>query len=131
MERLIKTLELTNGELYYTKNGNRYLLARCLPLVEIYEKTTSVSAIGRTSPGVKRVYFELVLCQETEFCLDVDEGFFQDTVAFSMKADAYRPDGKFEALHFDRLDFEELAADGTLKFSLACPRQLESKLLSY
>lgn len=32
MERLIKTLELTNGDLYYTKNGNRYLLARCQPV---------------------------------------------------------------------------------------------------
>lgn len=131
MERLVKSLELTNGELFYTKNGSRYILAHCEPTLEIYEKSTSVPVLGRTSPSMKRIYFELILCKETAFCREVDEHFFCNTVAFSMKADAYRLDGVFETLYFDRMDFEELAVDGTLKFSLVCPQELADKLLRY
>lgn len=131
MERLVKSLELTNGELFYAKNGSRYTLAHCEPTLEIYEKSTPVSVLGRTVPGVKRIYFELILCRDATFCREVDERFFHNTVAFSMKADVYRPDGVFETLYFDRMDFEELAVDGTLKFSLVCPQELTDKLLRF
>lgn len=131
MERLIKTLELTNGELFYVQNGNRYKLAKCEPSLEIHEKSTQVSALGRATPGIKRIYFELILCRETEFCREIDERFFSNIVAYSMKADVYRPDGIFETLYFDRMNFEEITSDGTMKFSLVCPQELADKLMGY
>ena len=129
MERLIKTLHLTNGELYYSQQANRYTLAHCEPALEIYEKSASVPVLG-AGPGIKRTYFELVLCQDTQFCRATDEQFWTNTVAFSMKADAFRPDGVYETLYFDRLDLEEISADGTLTFSLVCPPELVKKLLA-
>lgn len=131
MERLLKTLQLTAGELYYTQNGTRYILARCEPAIEVYEKSAHVSVIGRHASPIKRLRFALALCKETEFCRETGEDFFSETVAFSLKADIYRPDGVYETLHFDRLDFEEMEADGTWIFSIVCPQQLMEKLLAF
>ena len=42
MKRLVKTLTGENGQLYTVQDGNRVLLANCIPRLEIYEEITPI-----------------------------------------------------------------------------------------
>ena len=54
MKRLVKTLTGENGQLYTVQDGNRVLLANCIPQLEIYEEVTHIPALGAGAKVKKR-----------------------------------------------------------------------------
>lgn len=131
MDRLTKILSLSHGKLFYTQNGTRYTLARCSPELRFYEKFVRTPASDHKVRRIIRHELKLILGEDTELCQEIDEYFLENTVAFSMCADVYRPDGIYETIHFDRLDLEEASMCDMLCFSVACPWALANKLQNY
>ncbi len=73
MERLIKTIEGTDCEIYAIRHHNRELIGEAVPVVEVYEKTIELPMLGK---GVrkKNYYFSVVLCISDELKDEAAEG---------------------------------------------------------
>jgi hypothetical protein len=127
MERLLKTIPCERGELFYRAAGDRRLLARCEPRIQIYEHTTQVNAIG--GYGVKRIHGALVICPEPDLTRQVDEAFFQTVSGFDLSVDIQRKDGVFENFQFDDLSPEEIELGGDWTFSLNERPEMLKRLL--
>lgn len=129
MKRLIKTLTGENGQLYMVQNGNRVLLADCIPKLEIYEEITPIPIKGKRGV-VKKRHISFVLCGEPELTREVDTGFFRTVKRFDLAADFQRTDGVFETLFFDALIPEEIDLDGDWTFWLQDDTERLKKLLA-
>ena len=114
MKRLVKTLTGENGQLYTVQDGNRVLLANCIPQLEIYEEVTHIPALGA---GAK-------------LTREVDTGFFRTVKRFDLSADFQRTDGVFETLFFDALIPEEIDLDGDWTFLVLDNPELLKKALT-
>lgn len=128
MKRLIKTLVGENGQLYTAQNGNRVLLANCIPQLEIYEEVAYIPALG-AGAKIKKRHISLVLCGEPELTREVDTGFFRTVTKFDLSADFQRTDGVFETLFFDALIPEEIDLDGDWTFWLRDDAEMLKGLL--
>lgn len=128
MKRLVKTLIGANGRLYNVQNGNRTLLAQCVPKIEIYEEIAYIPALGSGTKVIKR-HISLVLCGELELTQKVDAEFFRTVTGFDLSADFQRTDGVFETLFFDALIPEELDLDGEWTFWLRDNPEVLKRLL--
>lgn len=129
MKRLVKTLIGENGQLYTVQNGNRVLLANCIPQLEIYEEVTYIPALG-VGAKVKKRHISLVLCGEPELTREVDVNFFKEAMRFDLSADFQRTDGVFETLFFDALIPEEIDLDGDWIFWVQDNQQVLKRLLT-
>lgn len=129
MKRLVKTLAGENGQLYTVQNGNRVLLANCIPQLEIYEEVTHIPALG-AGAKVKKRHISLVLCGEPELTREVDVNFFKEAMRFDLSADFQRTDGVFETLFFDALIPEEIDLDGDWIFWVQDNQQVLKRLLT-
>lgn len=129
MKRLVKTLTGENGKLYTVQDGNRVLLANCIPQLEIYEEVTHIPALG-AGAKVKKRHISLVLCGEPELTREVDTGFFRTVKRFDLSADFQRTDGVFETLFFDALIPEEIDLDGDWTFLVLDNPELLKKALT-
>lgn len=129
MKRLVKTLIGENGQLYTAQNGNRVLLANCIPQLEIYEEITPIPVKGRRGV-VKKRHISLVLCGELELMREVDANFFKKAVRFDLSADFQRVDGVFETLFFDALIPEEIDLDGDWTLEALDTPELLKKVLT-
>ena len=130
MKTLVKTIQGERGELYITTNGNRYKLADCAPLIEVWEHTDRVTILGKTSYGVKRIYLSLVLCEDMELTRPVDVAFLRKVDVFALVTDVQRTDGAFERLNLDNLSPDIIELDGRWTFMLPEKRELMNKLLA-
>jgi hypothetical protein len=129
MKRLVKTLTGENGQLYTVQDGNRVLLANCIPRLEIYEEITPIPVKGRRGV-VKKRHISLVLCGEAEMTREVDTGFFRTVKRFDLSADFQRMDGVFETLFFDALIPVEIDLDGDWRFEALDNPELLKKALT-
>ena len=127
MKRLVKTLIGENGQLYTAQNGNRVLLANCIPQLEIYEEITPIPVKGMRGV-VKKRHISLVLCGE--LMREVDANFFKNSMSFDLSADFQRTDGVFETLFFDALIPEEIDLDGDWTFLVLDNPELLKKALT-
>ena len=127
MKRLVKTLIGENGQLYTAQNGNRILLANCIPQLEIYEEITPIPVKGMRGV-VKKRHISLVLCGE--LMREVDANFFKNSMSFDLSADFQRTDGVFETLFFDALIPEEIDLDGDWTFLVLDNPELLKKALT-
>lgn len=116
MERLLLTLQCERGELFYIKAGRRILLANCTPVIDIYEHTSPVQAIGGCD--VKRIHAALVLCGNPEFTRPVDAAFLNGVDCYDLTADIQRKDGIFEAFHFRNIQPHSIEIGGEWRFAL-------------
>lgn len=129
MKRLVKTLIGENGQLYTAQNGNRILLANCIPQLEIYEEITPIPVKGMRGV-VKKRHISLVLCGELELMREVDANFFKNSMSFDLSADFQRTDGVFETLFFDALIPEEIDLDGDWTLEALDTPELLKKVLT-
>lgn len=129
MKRLIKTLTGENGQLYTVQDGNRVLLARCTPKLEIYEEAEPIRIMG-ASGKVKKRHVSLVLCGEPELTREVDTEFFRMVTGFDFSADFQRTDGVFETLFFNALIPEEIDLDGDWTFWMQDNPEVLKRLLT-
>ena len=117
MKTLKRTINGENGELYYTKDGRRKILAECKPKIEFYEETKNVPMLGGTVCPVKTRYIRLIICGDMEYAREIDENFLRGISSFELSADFERSDGCFETIVFDGLTPVEIYLDGDWTFS--------------
>ena len=110
MNILIRTLHFERGELYFSVDGRRVLLAKCKPAAEIYERVTKVPMLGSRSAKLKKTYLTLVLCDEMDTTREVTETFLRTVERFELYADIQREDGIFERIAFR--DISDLVIEG-------------------
>lgn len=130
MQALIKTLCAENGELYAVIDGRRILLAKCCPVVEVYEHTVTVPLLGAKSYRVKSYHSAIALCPDPETTREVDADYLRSISRFELSADIQRSDGIFERIRFD-LTPEEIDLCGTWRFEVNGPPAFINKLLSF
>lgn len=67
MNRIIKTIPATDGELYVTSAGQRLQLAHFSGRVEIVEDTKLVPILGTLQKGTKIIYASFIVCGDLEY----------------------------------------------------------------
>ena len=72
MERTIKTLTASDGQLYMTTVGRRYKIADFTGFIEIRERQTRIPVLGRIQNGVKSVFASFVICGDVDFVRGYD-----------------------------------------------------------
>lgn len=128
MERLVLTLPCEHGELFYVMDGRRVLLANCTPIIEIYEHTAYMKALGGC--GTKHYHAALVLCGEPEFTRTTDEDFIKRIDRFDLSVDIQRKDGVFELIRFTDIQPHDINLDGEWIFELNENQATIRKLLT-
>ena len=129
METIIKTIPMTDGQLYAVCGANRYLLANCEAEIQIIEVSNPVSALGKGRIIVDR-YASLLLTYNHR---DVREVNFAKVDHLGFAGKALRQDGWYEALDFTdcRLETDlDLTEGGTTEFYIPCSESTLQKLRS-
>lgn len=67
MERLIKSVPVSNGELYEIAAGQRTDLADFTGTIEIWEKTVQVPILGRVQKGPKEIHASFIVCGDLSY----------------------------------------------------------------
>ncbi len=117
-ETLVKRVRLENGELYIKLNGEMILLARCEPIIEVYEQAMSINAIGYKKPSIKRLRYSLILCGNSVYTRKVDENYLYKAKGFTLVAEKQRRDGIFERLTFDELTINDINSNMDLTLDI-------------
>lgn len=130
MQTLIKTIHAESGELYAVIDGRRILLARCRPVVEVYEHTVTVPLLGAKSYGVKNYHSAIALCPDPGTTREVDAEYLRSISRFELTTDIQRSDGVFERIRFD-LTPEEIDLCGTWRFDVDGSPDTINKLLLF
>lgn len=129
MQTLIKTLRAEKGELYAVIDERRILLAKCRPVVEVYEHTVTVPLLGAKSYGVKSHHSAIALCPDPETTREVDAEYLRSISRFELTTDIQRSDGIFERFRFDCLTPEDIVIGGTWRFDVSGSPESINKLL--
>lgn len=128
-ETLIKTIQLESGELYAEISGDRVLLARCEPKIEVYEQTMPVTAIVYKGKKYKRLRYSLILCGNSVYTREVDEEYFYNTKGLTLIAEKQRYDGIFERLTFDDLTINDIKSNMDLILDIKPNSEIMKKLV--
>ena len=70
MRTLIKTMDVTAGQMSMTKAGRRLPLARFSGHINIFETQSKVTILGQTAKGVKKIYASFVVCNDIDYSTD-------------------------------------------------------------
>lgn len=125
MDRIIKTIPVTDGQLYVIAAGQRLPTARFRGRIEITENTKLVPILGTVQKGTKTVYASFIVCGDLEYQREIDNGFIHSGKVFEAAADV-----ECERIHFAGLQFEDSdPVKNELIFRIA-DMELIQKLLS-
>ena len=127
---LAKTIQGENGKLHITMEGNRYKLADCEPLIEIWEYADRIPMTGEKGYDIRRRCLSIVLCEDMDFTRPVDTALLRKVSVFGMTVDVQRPDGAFERLNLDTLAPVDIDLDGRWTFELVGQQEITKKLLA-
>lgn len=104
MERTIKTLPATNGELYVTSGGRRFHLANYDGRIEIREHQTLVPILGKIEKGIKSITASFIVCGNPDYRVESPEKFVHSGNVFNSRADVNGERFEFDGLRFDESD---------------------------
>lgn len=118
IRKLVKTIMCDNGDLYGTVNGQRILLAKCRPKIEILELEF-----------IKNHYKTCILCGIPEFTRKLDYDFLDMVTIFGLETDIQHTDGTFERMYIDDIAPLETDLDKEWVFIILLQLELINKLL--
>ena len=72
MERTLKTVTASAGQLYMTAAGRRCKIADFTGFIEISERQTRIPILGHIQNGVKSVFASFVICDDVDFAQGYD-----------------------------------------------------------
>lgn len=104
MVKLIKTLDVQNASLNVITAGRRFPLAQFAGKIEITERQSMTSVLGRRCKGEKKIYASFILCQNIEYQTD-DE--FNAGKVYEAVGDV-QGEQSCERLIFSGLRFEDI-----------------------
>jgi len=102
MDRVIKTIPATDGELYVISAGERLPLAAFNGKVEITERTKLIPILGTVQKGTKRIFASFIVCGNLEYHWRIEDDFIHSGKVY--EAVAYV---NGEKIHFAGLRFED------------------------
>lgn len=105
MRTLIKTIDVTDGQMSMTKAGRRVPLAQFSGHVNIFETQSNVSILGQTAKGVKRIYASFIICNDIDYSSDaeIDSASVYEAVA-TVQGEHERERLLFAGLRFEDSD---------------------------
>lgn len=105
MRTLIKTMDVTDGQMSMTKAGRRVPLARFSGRVNIFETQSNVSILGQTAKGVKKIYASFIICNDIDYSSDaeIDSASVYEAVA-TVQGEHERERLLFAGLRFEDSD---------------------------
>lgn len=104
MEKIIKTISVSDGELFVTSAGQRLPLARFDGRVEIIEKTNIVRVLGTTQKGTKTIHASFIVCGNIEYQQEVPDGYIHAGKVYDAVADTAGRRLQFAGLRFTDSD---------------------------
>lgn len=119
IRKLVKAIMCDNGDLYGTVNGQRILLAKCRPKIEILELES-----------IKNDYETYILCGVPEFTIKPGCDFLDEYTIFGLETDIQHTDGIFERIYIDDIIPLGINPDGEWVFASFFQPGLTKKLLS-
>lgn len=118
IRKLVKTIMCDNGDLYGTVNGQRILLAKCRPKIEILELES-----------IKNDYETYILCGVPEFTIKPGCDFLDAYTIFGLETDIQHTDGIFERIYIDDIIPLGINPDGEWVFASFFQPELTNKFL--
>ena len=103
MDRPIKTINGESGELFATIAGRRYLLARCHPIIKIFENLTDVMVLGSIKCHAKTNHAAIVICVDGEVAKSINVSQWESASKFELIGSFERWDSAFESVHLDSI----------------------------
>lgn len=103
MEFPVKRISGENGEIFAVLDGRRYLIARCQPSIELYERKHSVPVLGGRRCHTKTTHIGIVVCVDREAVKRLDLSQWSKATSFILSGDFERNDGAFEPLVFSEI----------------------------
>lgn len=128
IEKLLRTLHGNEGELYYIKDGRRFLLADCTPCIKIFSETERLHRLGPSAAFTKH-YITIALCEDMELKREVNIEFMRTVTRFELSLSLLRRDGIYEAFHFSNMALVN-AGDGEWTFEISEAYSLIRRLLA-
>lgn len=104
MNRIIKTIPATDGELYVTSAGQRLPLAHFSSRVEITESTKLVPILGTVQKGMKTIYASFIVCGNLEYQREINSEFIHSGKVYEAAADVDNERLCFAGLRFEDSD---------------------------
>lgn len=104
MDRLIKTIPATDGELYAISAGRRFSLAGFNGRVEVRERTSLTPILGTVQKGTKKILASFIVCGDLEYRQQIDDGFINSGKVYEASADVEGEKICFAGLRFEDSD---------------------------
>lgn len=112
-DTLVKTLEFENGKIFAAVDGDRFLIAKADPVVEIHR---FAAPLNQSNKGViKSRCLIITIDSEAEFTRNIDS-FINKISRFEIEADIFKPNGAYEVIRFNNISLKEISAFGKWTF---------------
>lgn len=130
MERhFLRKIKFINGELYITKNGRRYKLSDCEPVVEVYDYRTQVPILNKGAI-IRHKELRIVLCEDNNPTTDVTEDTFKGVTSYDLSMEFWREDGVYETVVLNNIIPTVIDLDAEWEFEVP-DREAVKKLSSF
>ena len=115
MNRIIKILPVTDGELFVISAGQRLPLAHFSGRIEIAENTKLVPILGTVQKGTKQIFASFIFCGDLDYQREFDSGLIHSGKVFEALADVKSERLEFAGLRF--LDSDPLKNELVFKIT--------------
>lgn len=126
MQKVVKTIDVTNGKLFGIVDTNRYKLADCEGKIEIIEHSENIPTLGTGNIITRRLASMLITFNHIWRLVDI-----HSLVAIGFQGDILRSDGVYESVRFDRcllVSDLDLTDEGQCTFEIQCSENMLRKL---
>ena len=115
MDTIIKTLDISNGQLNVITAGRRIQLAQFSGKIEITQNQSITPILGRNCKGEKKIYASFVLCEDVNYKINNE---FHSGKVYEAVGDV-QGERKCERLIFSGLRFEDMdPVSGRITFEI-------------
>lgn len=104
MNKVIKTIPATDGELYVISAGQRLPLAHFSGRVEITENTSLIPILGTVQKGAKKICASFIVCGDLEYQMKIDNDGIHSGKVYEAVADVNNKRINFAGLRFEDSD---------------------------
>lgn len=104
MNRIIKTIPATEGELYIISAGKRHLLANFNGCIAVREVTELIPILGTVQKGTKTIQASFIVCGDLEYQREISNGLINSGKVYEAIADVEGEKIFFAGLRFENSD---------------------------
>ncbi len=104
MDRIIKKLPVTGGDLSVISAGERRPLAHFNGRIEIIEKIALIPMLGKVQRGTRTIYASFIICGDLEYQMETPDEFIHSGNIYEADADVGGERLCFAGLRFEDLD---------------------------